>query len=135
MKFLNLPHSKKSVLESLNGLERLAEPKSFTVRAFPISRHSFGEFTYHFTVQSGKEDANQGGIARRQRFAKPSYSVKGYRGFESLPLRRRISKVFPAKVFPPKDVFRNRLYSHCTVYCTVEPSDERRKTRRHHVPV
>ncbi len=66
----------------------------FNRDGFSLFGHSFGEFTYHFTVQSRENPANGDGKAEVQRFAKPSYSVKGYRGFESLPLRQTTTRLF-----------------------------------------
>ena len=78
--------SRQVYFEKAVGAFGNAEPE-FRFSGFSLFGHSFGEFTYHFTVQPRESPAIGRENAGRQRFAKPSYSVKGYRGFESLPLR------------------------------------------------
>jgi hypothetical protein len=62
MKLLNVPISEKRLSESLSGLQRQAQPESFTVRAFPILSPQIGLVTVQSTVQNRKTASNQNGI-------------------------------------------------------------------------
>ncbi len=82
----NLASERTSLRKPLRALEVCQNPE-FTRSGFSLFRCPFRAITTQITTQAGRILAKVDGICAYQRFAKPSYSVKGYRGFESLPLR------------------------------------------------